>query len=151
MHVNVTAGFPSASLYHLLWWRVTGGAAPLERCPRHLSRALLFGRNPKNQSCRPRATASHYQSHLLTFVFTLSSCSIILPSCRLFNCHCLLLSLLLCFSMFLFLMYCAFYPVFLPLSHYCSSISPQILYSMWQKAVLQESAIFIIQLVHFIH
>lgn len=80
MHLNVTAGVPRSSLHSLLRWYVISGAVPLKWSTYHLSRTLPFGRSLKNQSCLPCTTASHYQSHLLTFEFAVSSCSVILPS-----------------------------------------------------------------------
>lgn len=69
-----------ASLHGLLWWYVISGAAPLQWSTYHLSRPLPFGRSLRTQSCPPCTTASHYQSHLLTLEFTVSSRSVVSPS-----------------------------------------------------------------------
>lgn len=122
-----------ASLHGLLWWYVISGAVPLQWSTYHLSRPLPFGSSLKNQSCPPCTTASHYHSHLLTFEFTVPSCSVISPS-RLLLIVIDVFCARHCF-VFNFFSWCVLL-VSLPLSHYCSSMSAHVLYSMWQKAVL---------------
>lgn len=59
----------------------------------HHSCTILFGKGPEKQSSWPCTTASHYQSHLRTFVFAFSFPPLHLSSISSpFNCLCLFLS-----------------------------------------------------------
>lgn len=87
--------------------------------------SVLFGKGPEKQSCRLCTTASHYQSHLPTFVFAFSFPTFFLPSC-----FSLIVSLLLSPPLLSFLLthscFCPFLVLLallsLTLSHYCSSM-----------------------------
>lgn len=128
MHLNVTAGVPRPGLHSLFTVECHQRSRAIEEI--HLSPLLHsrpFGRSLKNQSRRPCTAAPHYRSHLPTRVFALSSCSVISPSRHLFNCRRLLLSRPVCLLfVFIFLMCSAVNLVLvsLPLSHYCSPMSP---------------------------
>lgn len=107
------AGVPWSSHHCLLRWCVISKAVPSKKSLSNhlppLTSSVLFGKGPEKQSSRPCTTASHYRSHLPTFVFAFS-----LPPLRLssilspFNCPCLLLSLpLFCSSCVLPLLSCS--------------------------------------------
>lgn len=103
------AGVPRGTP-HLLRWRVINRAV-LSEIPLHspstIQSSNLFGKGLEKQSFWPCTTASHYQSHLPTFVsyIFLSSSSVLLPSCLplivfvfLCPCHCWALALFCFFS-----------------------------------------------------
>lgn len=106
------AGIPRGTP-HLLRWRVinravlSGGEKIPLHSPSTIQSSNLFGKGLEKQSFWPCTTASHYQSHLPTFVsyIFLSSSSVLLPSCLpliafvfLCPCHCWALALFCFFS-----------------------------------------------------
>lgn len=106
------AGVPRGTP-HLLSWRVinravlSGGKKIPLHSPSTIQSSNLFGKGLEKQSFWPCTTASHYQSHLPTFVsyIFLSSSSVLLPSCLplivfvfLCPCHCRALALFCFFS-----------------------------------------------------
>lgn len=132
-----------------------------------LMSSVLFGKGPEKQSSWLCTTASHYQSHLRTFVFVFSSPSLRLSSILSpFNCLCLplspslfcsrLLSFFCYFSLFVSALLSLF--LYLIITHSCLLLSSLSLYSLpllhmvkMHKAVLSSlNPIFIIRLLHFI-
>lgn len=113
------AGVPRGTP-HLLSWRVInravlsggGGKIPLHS-PSTIQSSNLFGKGLEKQSFWPCTTASHYHSHLPTFVpyIFLSSSSVLLPSC---------LPLIVCLSLSLPLLSSCFVLLFLTSSVFCS-------------------------------
>lgn len=90
------AGVPCSSHHCLSRWCVISQAVPSKKSPStHLAplvSSVLFGKGPEKQSSRPCTTASHYQSHLPTFVFAFAFLpSVFFSISSPFNC--LLLSL----------------------------------------------------------
>lgn len=153
MHLNVPAGIARTSFYDLLWWCVISGAAPLKRSTYHLSHTLPFGRTRKTNQ------ADH--APLLPIISLICS-----PLCLRF-----LLALSFYYLAPSLIVIVFFYPChwcvfnffldvfcFLPCLGFSSSISlllihasPNPLFHVAKKLFSQESAIFIIPLVHFIH
>lgn len=91
---------------------IRGGEIPLHS-PSTIQSSNLFGKGLEKQSFWPCTTASHYHSHLPTFVsyIFLSSSSVLLPSC---------LPLIVCLSLSLPLLSSCFVLLFLTSSVFCS-------------------------------